>query len=203
MFYCFTVREDHHNYLRFLWYRDNDLAKEVTEYRMKVHVFGNSPSPAVAIYGLRRAALVGEMDHGKDAKQFVIRNFYVDDGLTSLPTKTQAIDLLQETQKMLAESNLRLHKIASNSSKVIEAFSANDLAKDLKDLNLGTDPLPLQRSLGVSWNLESDAFTFQVSREEKPFTKRGVLSTVNSLYDPLGVAAPITVQGKALIRELT
>lgn len=30
-----------------------------------------------------------------------------------------------------------------------------------------------------------------------------MLSTVNSLYDPLGFVAPITVQGKTLIRELT
>ena len=51
MFHCFLVREDHRNYLRFLWYRDNDVTKEIIDYRMKVHVFGNSPSPAVAIYG--------------------------------------------------------------------------------------------------------------------------------------------------------
>jgi hypothetical protein len=25
MFHCFIVREDHRNYLRFLWYKDNDL----------------------------------------------------------------------------------------------------------------------------------------------------------------------------------
>lgn len=34
MFYCFLVREDHRNYIRFLWHKDNDLTKEVTEYRM-------------------------------------------------------------------------------------------------------------------------------------------------------------------------
>nr|XP_055029189.1 uncharacterized protein LOC129418268 [Misgurnus anguillicaudatus] len=203
MFYCFTVREDHRNFLRFLWFKDNDVTKEIIEYRMKVHVFGNRPSPSVAIYGLRKAAEAGVKKYGKDAEHFVTRNFYVDDGLTSLPTELEAITLLQKTQKMLAESNLRLHKIASNSSKVMEAFPASDLAKDIKSLDLDNDPLPVQRSLGISWSLESDTFTFQVSKEQKPFTKRGVLSTVNSLYDPLGFVAPITVQGKALIRELT
>jgi hypothetical protein len=49
MFHCFIVREDHRNYLRFLWYKDNDFEKELIEYRMRVHVFGNSPSPAVSI----------------------------------------------------------------------------------------------------------------------------------------------------------
>ena len=55
MFHCFFVRKDHRNYLRFLWYRDNDMSKDIVGYRMTVDVFGNSPSPSVAIYGLRRA----------------------------------------------------------------------------------------------------------------------------------------------------
>lgn len=98
---------------------------------------------------------------------------------------------------MLTESNLQQHKVASNKKQVIEAFPLEDLAKDLKDLELGVDPLPLQRSLGLSWNLETDCFTYLVSQEEKPFTRRGVLSSVNSLYNPLGFVAPITMQRKA------
>ncbi|KAK5853507.1 hypothetical protein PBY51_014653 [Eleginops maclovinus] len=41
------------------------------------------------------------------------------------------------------------------------------------------------------------------TREKKPYTRRGILSTVNSLYDPLGFVAPIVMQGKALVRELS
>ncbi|KAK3559672.1 hypothetical protein QTP86_013919, partial [Hemibagrus guttatus] len=48
--------EKHRKYLKFLWYRDNDMSKEITGYQMRVHVFGNSPPPAIAIYGLRHAA---------------------------------------------------------------------------------------------------------------------------------------------------
>lgn len=122
MFYCFVVQEDHRDYLRYLWYEDNDINKNVVEYRMKVHVFGNSPSPAVAIYCMRRAAQEGERDHGSDAKQFVERQFYVDDGLTSFTTSEGAIDVLTRTRKMLAESNLRLHKVASNSGHVMPSL---------------------------------------------------------------------------------
>lgn len=77
MFYGFLVRHDHRDYLRFLWHEDNDLSKEIQEYRMRVHVFGNSLSPAVAIYGLRRAVQRGEPKYGTDTKQFVYRHFYV------------------------------------------------------------------------------------------------------------------------------
>lgn len=36
----------------------------------------------------------------------------------------------------------------------------------------------------------------------KPATHRGVLSTVNSIFDPLGFVAPITVEGKLFLRSL-
>lgn len=203
MFYGFLVREDHRDYLRFLWHKDNDLTKEVIEYRMRVHVFGNSPSPAVAIYGLRRSAQEGEKRHGGDSRHFVERHFYVDDGLISLPSESEAIDLIKRTQASLSESNLRLHKIASNSVAVMQAFPPEDLAAGLKDLGLENGVLPAQRSLGLCWNIDSDVFTFKVAASDKPFTRRGVLSTVNSLFDPLGFAAPVTIKGRALLRELS
>lgn len=83
------------------------------------------------------------------------RNFYVDDGLKSLPTADQVISLLK--RKMLACSNLRLHKLASNSKEVMEAFSCEDRATDLMDLDLAADDLPVQKSLGLHWDLDSDS----------------------------------------------
>ena len=203
MFYGFMVREDHRNYLRFLWHKGNDLTKEVAKYRMRVHVFGNSPSPAVAIYGLCRAAQEGEQKYGSDSCHYIQRHFYVDDGLISLSTEAEAIDLLKRTQASLAESNLKLHKIASNSVAVMKAFTPGDLATGLKDLGLDEEALPVQRSLGLCWNIDLDTFTFRVAVGDKPFTRRGVLSTVNSLFDPLGLVAPVTIRGRALLRELS
>ncbi|XP_040289970.1 uncharacterized protein LOC121002590 [Bufo bufo] len=203
MFHCFIVKEDNRNYLRFLWHKDNDINKEVIDYRMRVHVFGNSPSPAVAIYGLKKTAQLGEAEYGSDARQFVERNFYVDDGLKSFPTAKEAINLLTRTKEMLAVANLRLHKIISNSQELMNAFHPEDYAASVKDLDLGSDTPPMQRSLGLLWNIKVDTFTFQVSTCDKPFTKRGVLSVVNSIYDPLGFIAPVTIQGKMLLRQLT
>lgn len=36
---------------------------------------------------------------------------------------------------------------------------------------------------------------------DKPFIKRGVLSVINSLYDPLGFAAPVSMEGRSILRE--
>lgn len=203
MFYSFMVQEDDQDVLRFLWYRDNDLTNEVIDYRMKVHVFGNSPSPAVAIFGLRKAAREAEEEYGSDARQFIERDFYVDDALKSFPTEAEAIDVLHRARNMLALSNIKLHKIASNRTKVMDAFPAEDRAKDIKDLDLSVDDLPVQRSLGVSWNIMTDTFMFKVPESQKPFTRRGVLSIVNGLFDPLGFLAPVTIEGRQLLRKLS
>lgn len=98
----------------------------------------------------------------------------------------------------MADSNLWLHRVVSNSTQVIDTFPEEDHYKDLKVLDLSVHPLPLQRGSGLSWNLETDTSTYQVSQEVKLYTRRGILSTLNSLYDPLGFVAPVILQGKAL-----
>ena len=202
MFHCFHVREDHRNFLRFLWYKDNNPDKELIEYRMTVHVFGNSPSPAVATYGLHRTAAESADQFGSDVKRFVESDFYVDDGISSLPSVEDAINLLRRTKEaLMVNGSLRLHKIASNREEVLKAFPEAELSKSLKGLNFQNDDLPLQHSLGLSWDLRSDCFTFQSPTDVKPFTRRGVLSVVNSLFDPLGFVAPVTIQGKLFLRE--
>lgn len=138
-----------------------------------------------------------------DVQEFVSKDFYVDDGLTSSSSVESAVDLMSRAQEALrVNGNLRLHKIASNSKEVMSAFPPEDLAKDLGVLDLSKDDLPIQRSLGLSWDLQNDTFTFCVSDNTKPYTRRGVLSTVNSIYDPLGLVAPVVVTGKLLLREL-
>ena len=91
---------------------------------------------------------------------------------------------------MLATANLRLHKIASKDITVTEAFPSCDRAPETRNLDLNEDIKQVQRTLGVYWNLRSDTFGFNVAEEFKPFTRWGVLSTINSLFDPLAIAAP-------------
>ena len=153
MFYCFYVNREHRNYSRFLWHDDNDPAKPLVHYRMCVLVFGNSPSPAVATYGLRKA--VNGAD--EDVIDYVERNFYADDGLASCKRPEEAITLVKNTQRTLMEGgNIKLHNIASNKHEVIEAFPQEDLAKEIKNLDLRKDLLPLHTSLGIGWDLPAD-----------------------------------------------
>ena len=202
MFHSFYVNSEHRDFLRFLWFKDNNPLEEIVEYRMLVHLFGNVSSPAVATFGMRKTAEDGEEEYGLSAKEFVYNDFYVDDGLTSCPTDKETLELLQNTQAMLATAQLRLHKAVSNSVSVMEALPEDDRGKSIRDLDLQHDSLPTQRSLGVHWDLEGDTFTFKVVLPKRPYTRRGVLSIINSVYDPLGLAAPVILRGKLLLRQL-
>ena len=85
---------------------------------------------------------------------------------------------------------------------MIESIPAEDRAKGIKDLDLEHEKLPSERVLGIKWCVESDAFQFRITLKDKPFTRRGILSTVSSIYDPLGFAAPILLQGKRILQDL-
>ncbi|KAK3107024.1 hypothetical protein FSP39_005438 [Pinctada imbricata] len=197
MFYRFYVNPEHRNFLRFFWFKDNNPALPLTEYRMRVHVFGNRPSPAVATYGLRKSV----ENAAKDVHDFVNHDFYVDDAITSVPTSEQAVSLLKRTQKELQDvGKIRLHKIASNDVGLMDQFPKEDLGKDLKDLDISSDLLPLQRSLGLAWNINIDQFVFDAPSTEKSFTRRGLLSAISSIFDPIGFVSPLTVSGKILMR---
>ena len=169
---------------------------------MRVHLFGAVSSPGCPNFGLKRAADDGEKEYGEQAAEFIRRDFYVDDGLTSVLTADQAITLVKASQGICAKAGLRLHKISSNKRDVLEVIPSEHRAKGLKELDLKNDPLPLERALGVVWCIETDSFQFRIELRDLPFTRRGVLATVSSIYDPSGFVAPVTLKGKQVLHQM-
>ncbi|XP_071497310.1 uncharacterized protein [Diadema antillarum] len=202
MFHQFFVAEEDRDMLRFLWWEDGNPQNEVIEYRMKVHLFGAASSPGCANFGLKKAADDGEEEFGTDAANYIRKEFYVDDGLKSVPTPEEAVKLLQASQGICAKAGLKLHKLMSNSKEVLQSFPPEDMAKGLADLDLDFDTLPVERALGVTWCVESDTLQFKIELQDRPPTRRGILSTVCSIYDPNGFASPVTLRGKQILQEL-
>lgn len=99
MFHQFIVHENERDYLRFLWWPNGDVKKEPKEYRMKVHLFGATSSPGCASYGLKYMASQGK-EANPSAAQFIIHDFYVDDGLTNVESAQQAKDLIQRAHEV-------------------------------------------------------------------------------------------------------
>ena len=201
MFHQFHVKEEDRDYLRFLWWENGNTQQDPVEYRMKVHLFGAASSPGCANYGLKYLAKQHE-EELPAASRFIERNFYVDDGVTSVNDATSAINLVREARELCARGSLRLHKFVSNDRTVMDSIPCSERAAGIKDLDLAFAKLPMERALGIQWCVESDNFKFRVTLKDQPLTRRGILSTVASLYDPLGFVAPFVLDGKRILQEM-
>ncbi|PIK42690.1 hypothetical protein BSL78_20459 [Apostichopus japonicus] len=196
------VNKEQRDLLRFLWWQNGDFTSEPVEYRMTVHLFGAGSSPGCANFGLKQIASDYEKEFGPDVTHFIHQNFYVDDGLKSVSDANEAIDLISRTKDVLKKGGIRFHKIVSNSRIVMRSVPSEDQAGATKDLDLCLDPLPIERALGVQWCIESDVFQFKITLKDQPLTRRGILSTVSSVYDPLGFVSPVVLIGKQILQSL-
>lgn len=103
----------------------------------------------------------------------VLHEFYVDDCLKSVKTETEAIEMATQLPKVLARGGFRLCKWLSNSKEVLQAIPESERASGLHDLNFQV--LPVERTLGVLWNVNSDIFTYATKPSNKPLTRRGYM----------------------------
>ncbi|XP_071177980.1 uncharacterized protein [Mytilus edulis] len=158
---------------------------------------------AVANYGLRKAVSDHTyLDTCDDVCHYVNNNFYVDDGLVSGDSPEEIVILIKKTQeRLITGGKIRLHKIVSSSSEVVKSFETNGLAESITEIDFNSESTCLQRSLGLCWNVVKDSFTYQLSKEEKSFTKGGLLSVIYGIFDPLGFIAPVILGGRLIMRE--
>ncbi len=120
MFHQFKVKEEDRTYLRFLWWKNGDIHSEPSDYRMNVHLFGAASSPACANYGLKTIANQMADENQQKAAEFIKRDFYVDDGLTSIQSIDDGVKLIKDAQEICGKGGLRLHKFLSNSRQLME-----------------------------------------------------------------------------------
>ncbi len=60
---------------------------------------------------------------------------------------------------------------------------------------------PYERDLDVTWNSHWDFLGFSLHLKTHNWTRRGVLSTVLSIYDPLRLASPMILSAKKIFQE--
>ena len=52
------------------------------------------------------------------------------------------------------------------------------------------------------WRAETDSFQFRIVIQDRPLTRGGILSTVCSVYDRLGLVASLILVGKQILQDL-
>ena len=202
MFHQVKVPTEDRDLLRFLWWPDGDYSQNMVEYRMTVHLFGATSSPSCANFSVRKCAEDNINQFSAQAVNTIMNNFYVDDCLASTATEEDAIALYHELRSICHKGGFLLTKWMSNSRQVLAAIPETERAKEVKNLDLDHDDLPVERVLGVQWCVQSDVFKFKILLKDRPLTRRGILSAVSSVYDPLGMLAPVVLTAKKILQDL-
>ena len=144
MFHQVSVKPGDRDLLRFLWFKDDDVDAQVVTYRLTVHLFAAKSSPACAHFTLEQTATKYKDDYGKEASEFVHRNFYVDDGLASVATVEEAKHLITASNALCRRGSFDLHKCTCSNREELK-----DLPESLRDtsllkLNLAMTTCPLR-----------------------------------------------------------
>ena len=199
MFSRIRLQKQDARYHRFLWKEKDSYV--IDTYQMDRLAFGDTSSPCEAIYVTRRTA----KDHGKgqeEAVRAINENLYVDDYLDSTETTEQAITKGRQVKEILANGDLHLRKWTSNVPEVASALGEEKKPEVDVVTNL-VEHEPEKKMLGVKWNTETDELTFAVVPiEHVTYTRRGLLSKLAGVFDPLGLASPFIIKAKILTQQL-
>ncbi|KAK0133430.1 hypothetical protein N1851_031061 [Merluccius polli] len=197
MFHQVRVAKEHINFLRFLWWPNGEISKELVEHSMTVHIFGAVFSPSCATFALLKTADDNQDDYSEET------HLFVDDCLKAVNSAEQALFLYQQLSELCGwKGGFHLNKWISSDRTVLAAIPEQDRAKEVRSLDLSKEELPMERALGVQWDVERDQFTFSIAIKSHQTTRRGILSTVCSIYDPLGFLAPTTLVAKQILQKL-
>ena len=109
--------------------------------------------------------------------------------------------MITATTKDFQLSTFKLHKWNSNNRELeVETATSDEESQSYAKQQLETRKGE-SKLLEVPWDKVKDEIqvSFPISTAEP--TKRGILGKVAKIYDPLGLASPVTLSGKMLFRD--
>ena len=200
MFLQVEVPKNDRKTLSFLWWCDEEFRSKPSIHNMNIHPFGTTSSPFCATSALRRAAFDHSQGSEDKCLNAVLENFYVDDCLISVSTIGEGIELADGLRKLLANGGFWLVKWISNCSEALRNIPVSERVESSSEFSCSMKAE--QGTLGLRWVIASDSFRVALVLPQKPPTRRGILSCVASLYDPLGFTTPLTLPVRQLLQEL-
>ena len=187
-----NLDEADRDFTRFLWLSDYmDPESEFQTYRFRVVLFGSVSSPfmlyAAIHYHLSR--------HPSSVAEDMQSNLYVDNVISGGNSEEEVVSYYKKSRALMSQANFNLRSWASN------GIQLQNLAK--QDGTAETSNIV--KVLVLQWNTSSDqlSLTPRNITTTTPFiTKRDVLRDSSSIFDPLGLITPVTIQAKIFLQEL-
>nr|XP_049467031.1 uncharacterized protein LOC125908360 [Anopheles coluzzii] len=120
----------------------------------------------------------------------------------TLQVLSQGQRVCQQLIDLLASGGFCLRKRATYNRRIFEHLPQH-LQDERTILNLDSKS-PIIKTLGLKWNISTDAFVFNIPRwnADNVITKRNALSDVAKLFDPIGLVGPVIIQAMLFLQEL-
>ncbi|XP_062716224.1 uncharacterized protein LOC134291885 [Aedes albopictus] len=206
MFHRFFIRPQDRQFQRFL-FRDHPQEEPIT-YVMDVAIFGAACSPSSAQYIKNLNAKDYEAEYPRAVEAIVDRH-YVDDYLDSFGTIEEAVQIGRQVKTIHAAGGFEIRNFLSNET-TIAAQVGDESPEAEKNICVEKDE-QIESVLGMKWIPSSDTFTFTVSLRDNLLhvleqshvpTKREVLRTVMSFFDPLGLISFFLIHGRTMMQDI-
>lgn len=177
-------------YQKIVW-RASD-SEPICMYELNTVTYGHASAPHCAVRAMNQCAADNEEKWPHGAR-IIRHNFYVDDLILSCNTREELLKFKQEVIGLLAMGKMKLVKERSNLQESREAEGKHLEFQENKPV------------LGLLWDTNEDNFCFHTNEandSEETWTKRGILSKMGRIFDPLGLVTPMTLVGKIILQEL-
>ena len=92
----------------------------------------------------------------------------------------------------ISKGGFWLTKWLCNRPEVLNSIPQVERAPSVLALDLDKGKRPIQGTLVLHWDIKSDKFMFKVALKDKQNTRRGILSLMSSVYNPLEFVAPLS-----------
>ena len=197
---------DQQDWFRIVWYENNDLDHGKPQvFRFTRHVWGINSSPYVALLALNRLIEENPSNASKLTLNAIENNRYMDDILLASDSLSDLEIVAKESIDLMESCGFKLRKWVSNchAKSILLKVPRCDLASSVSEIDLGSQPLPDSKALGLVWNTEKDILLINLREFCEASTRRQMASQLASQFDPLGMASPFILGARLILQKVS
>jgi len=203
MFHQVKIIPEDRPALRFLFM--NEETNTIEHFEMNVLIFGANCSPTTSQYVKNQIAQEIEKNQPKVAK-IIKENTYVDDVIFSFDDLKEGKILIYNVRKALKTGGFNLVKLQGNNPEILDIVRENLSIKEKEDPKI-LSSVQEEKLLGYNINYKDDTIALSLTMDQIPIksldkdkipTKKEILKTLMSVFDPIGLFSFFTSKLKLL-----
>ena len=195
-FLMIGLRETDVNRLLFLWYnniKNNDFS--VVAYKSLRLPFGLPCSPTILMLGLYKILILDQSEdqYINELKKAIYNAIYMDNGSYT----TNSVDDLHKAFKALPVI------FGQYKFKLQQFFTNEPTLQSIIDSDKEVPSADVVKLFGLQWNRVTDTISpSKINLNENANSKRGILSSLNEVYDVFNVYSPLLLRAKLFMQKL-